>query len=419
MSEPATVLDRVFREESGKIRAGLIGVLRDFELAEDALSEAVAAALQRWPEDGIPSNPAAWLALTARNRAIDVVRRQKRFSNKEDAIATLEELTRAERADAAEGAAVRGALDAGDDRLRLLFTCCHPAISEQERLALTLHTLGGLATDEVARAFLVAPTAMAQRLVRTKRRIRDAGIPYAVPEPEQLSERLASVLHVVYLIFNEGYSATSGDEPIRRELCSEAIRLARLIVELMPESAEACGLLALLLLHDSRRDARVDASGDLVTLDQQDRTLWDRDKIAEGRELIAGALARGGGAGEYGIQAAISALHAAAVSSDATDWSQIAGLYAVLAGLNDSPVIELNRAVAIALAGDIERGLEMLGGLAGALEGYQPLHAARADLLRRIGDHDAARISYDRAIELSGTAAERRLLARRRGQLID
>jgi RNA polymerase sigma-70 factor (ECF subfamily) len=417
MAEPAEVLDRVFREESGKIRAGLIGVLRDFELAEDALSEAVAAALRSWPRDGIPANPAAWLTLTARNRAIDVIRRQKRFSEKESAIATLEELSRAERADAAESAAGLGPLQV-DDRLRLLFTCCHPAINEEARLALTLHTLGGLATDEVARAFLVAPTTMAQRLVRTKRRIRDAGIPYAVPELEQLPERLASVLRVLYLIFNEGYSATSGEESIRYELCAEAIRLARLVVELMPESAEARGLLALLLLHDSRGNARVDAAGDLITLDEQDRSLWDREKIAEGRKWVASALA-GGGAGEYRVQAAISALHAAAPSSEATDWNQIAELYAVLAGLNDSPVIELNRGVAIALAGDIESGLKILDRVAESLDRYQPLHAARADLLRRRGERGAALAAYARAIELSGTAPERRLLERRRAQLLD
>ena len=415
MEKVARAIERVFREESGRIRAGLIAVLRDFELAEDALSEAVAAALARWEGDGIPANPAAWLTLTARNRAIDVIRRQKRFVEKEAAIATLLEFSNAERAHSPEAAATQGPLQV-DDRLRLLFSCCHPAINEEARLALTLHTLGGLTTDEVARAFLVAPTTMAQRLVRTKRRIRDAGIPYAVPDAEQLPERLASVLRVIYLIFNEGYGATSGDEPIRAELCAEAIRLDRLVVALMPESAEARGLLALLLLHDSRRIARVDAKGEMITLDEQDRSLWDRDKIAEGRELVVTALADRD-VGEYQIQAAISALHAAAPSSAATDWRQIAELYARLAMLNDSPVIELNRGAAVALSGDVEAGLQILGEVAGALDAYQPLHAARADLLRRSGDPDAARAAYDRAIELSGTPAERRLLEKRRARL--
>jgi RNA polymerase sigma-70 factor (ECF subfamily) len=377
-------LDRLFREESGRAVATLIRLLGDFDLAEEAVQDAWLIAVERWPVDGIPRNPGAWITTTARNRAIDRIRRARVLETK---LAELEALT------TEEG-------EVPDDRLRLMFTCCHPALAAEARVALTLRTLGGLSVPEVARAFLVAEPAMAKRLVRAKRKIADAGIAYRVPEDEELPHRLPSVLAAVYLIFNEGYAATAGDALVRRELCDEAIRLGRLLVELMPGRGEPRGLLALMLLHHARRDARVDAEGRLVLLADQDRSLWHMDEIDEGRAFAATAADD-----EYGIQAAIAAEHVATV----TDWARIAELYGAL---EPSPVIDLNRAVAVAMADGPERGLELMDTIEG-LDAYHLLHAARADLLRRLGRAGEARAAYERALELAGNPVEREFLERR------
>jgi RNA polymerase sigma-70 factor, ECF subfamily len=378
-------LERLFREESGRAVATLIRVLGDFDLAEEAVQDAWLVAVERWPAEGVPRNPGAWITTTARNRAIDRIRRARVLETK---LAELEALG------AEEGEEVP------DDRLRLMFTCCHPALAAEARVALTLRTLGGLSVPEVARAFLVAEPAMAKRLVRAKRKIADAGIAYRVPEDEELPHRLPSVLASVYLIFNEGYAATAGDALVRRELCDEAIRLGRLLVELLPGRAEPRGLLALMLLHHARRDARVDEHGQLVLLEDQDRSLWHADEIEQGRALAAVA-----GDDEYGIQAAIAAEHVAPV----TDWARIAELYDAL---DPSPVIELNRAVAVAMAEGPERGLALMDAIEG-LDAYHLLHAARADLLRRLGRGEAARAAYGRALELAGNPVEREFLERR------
>ena len=366
-------LERLFRQESGRAVATLIRLLGDFDLAEEAVQDAWLVALERWPAEGIPRNPGAWITTTARNRAIDRIRRARVLETK---LAELEALT------TEEG-------EVPDDRLRLMFTCCHPALAAEARVALTLRTLGGLSVPEVARAFLVAEPAMAKRLVRAKRKIADAGIAYRVPEDEELPHRLPSVLAAVYLIFNEGYAATAGDALVRRELCDEAIRLGRLLVELMPGRGEPRGLLALMLLHHARRDARVDAEGRLVLLADQDRALWHMDEIDEGRAFAATAADD-----EYGVQAAIAAEHVATV----TDWARIAELYGAL---EPSPVIDLNRAVAVAMADGPERGLALMDTIEG-LDAYHLLHAARADLLRRLGRGDDARAAYERALELAG-----------------
>jgi RNA polymerase sigma-70 factor (ECF subfamily) len=377
-------LDRLFREESGRAVATLIRLLGDFDLAEEAVQDAWLVAVERWPVDGIPRNPGAWITTTARNRAIDRLRRAKVLQAK---LGELEALT------TEEG-------EVPDDRLRLMFTCCHPALAAEARVALTLRTLGGLSVPEVARAFLVAEPTMAKRLVRAKRKIADAGIAYRVPEDEELPHRLPSVLAAVYLIFNEGYAATAGDALVRRELCDEAIRLGRLLVELMPGRGEPRGLLALMLLHHARRDARVDAEGRLVLLADQDRSLWHMDEIDEGRAFAATAADD-----EYGVQAAIAAEHVATV----TDWARVAELYGLL---EPSPVIDLNRAVAVAMADGPERGLALMDTIEG-LDAYHLLHAARADLLRRLGRGDDARAAYARALELAGNPVEREFLERR------
>jgi RNA polymerase sigma-70 factor (ECF subfamily) len=375
------------------------------------VQEAFAKALETWPAAGVPANPGAWITTTARNAAIDRVRRSKRLAEKTEELGRQalidEELAAGEGEEVADTAAI-------DDRLRLIFTCCHPALAPEARIALTLRTLGGLQTGEIARAFLIPETTLQQRLVRAKKKIRDAGIPYRVPPPELLPERLEAVLRVLYLIFNEGYAATSGDSLVRRELTTEAIRLARVLASLMPDEPEARGLLALLLLQDARREARTSPEGELVLLEDQDRSRWDRAEIEEGRAVLDAAI-RPGRAGPYLLQAAIAALHDGAARAADTDWAQIALLYGRLVELDSSPVVELNRAVAVAMADGPAAGLALLQPLAAddRLTDYPYLHAARADLLRRLGRFTEAGAAYQRAIELTSNDVERNFLARR------
>jgi RNA polymerase sigma-70 factor, ECF subfamily len=389
-------LGELHRREYGRILASLIRVVKDFDLAEDALQEAFAAALAQWPAQGPPQNPAAWLITTARHKAIDQLRRRALAEAKRDDIAALVE--------AEEDTPVP--LDA----LRLIFTCCHPALAPEAQVALTLRTICGLTTEAIARAFLVPVPTLAQRLVRAKAKIKSARIPYEVPGDDELGERLDSVLAVVYLVFNEGYAASFGTELVRAELCDEATRLSRLLVELLPAEREPKGLLALMLLHNARRATRTDGEGAIVLLEEQDRTRWDRAKIAEGSALVEQAL-RGGRPGAYAVQAAIAALHAQAPSARETDWPQIAALYSVLVALHPSPVIELNRAVAIAMADGFEQGLALLDTI--HLPGYHLLPAVRADLLRRLGRRGEAAAAYRQALEWVTNEAERRFLERR------
>ena len=397
------LIERTFRAEHGRVLAALISRLGDFELAEDALQDALVNALERWERDGLPRNPGAWLLTVAKRRAVDRIRRAAALEQK---VEILESLAAEEEPDMDDAIP--------DDRLKLMFTCCHPALAPEAQVALTLHTLGGLSTQEVARAFLVAEPTMAQRLARARRKIREAGIPYRVPPADLLPERLHALLAVIYLIFNEGYVATSGDAPIRGELCGEAIRLCRVLVQLLPApgSAEARGLLALMLLHDSRREARLTPAGDLVLLEEQDRTRWDQAKIREGTAVLDEALALHD-PGPYQVQAAISALHAGAATPAQTDWRQIAALYDRLADMVPSVVVEVNRAVAVAMARGAPEGLQMLLRLESQADGFYPYHAARADLLRRTGQREAAADAYRRALELCGNRAERAYLQRR------
>ena len=407
------LVDRLFREESGRAVATLIRQIGDFDLAEEAVQDAFVRALERWPRDGLPDRPGAWIMTTARNAAIDRLRRDRRMVERADRIAR-DAAIEAEAAADVEAIVVdreERAHPIVDDRLRLIFTCCHPALAMDARVALTLRTLGGLQTPAIARAFLVPEPTMAQRLVRAKRKIRDAGIPYRVPPDHQLTERLDGVLRVLYLIFNEGYDASSGAALVRTDLSAEAIRLGRVLASLMPDEPEVLGLLALMLLHDARRAARA-LDGDVVLLEDQDRSLWDASAIAEGRAIQARAW-RMGIPGPYLLQAGIAEAHDQAASWSETEWPRIVALYGALAGLDDSPVVELNRGVAEAMAYGPERGLRRIDAVAGALAEYPYLHAARAELLRRSGRPEEAADAYRRALVLTVNDAERRFLDRR------
>jgi RNA polymerase sigma-70 factor, ECF subfamily len=414
-SDPAAAhardaVDAVYRAESRRVLATLIRLLGDFDLAEEALHDAFTAAVERWPRDGVPGNPRAWLVSTGRFKAIDALRRRARFDKSVTELALrLETDTVAPALGEADGVE--------DDRLRLIFTCCHPALPPDARIALTLREVCGLTTEEIARAFLKSPPTLAQRIVRAKAKIRDAGIPYQVPERADLPDRLDSVLHVIYLVFNEGYSASSGAALTRHDLSEEAIRLGRLLLELLPEP-EAMGLLALMLLHESRRPTRTSAAGELVLLADQDRSRWDRELIAEGATLVERALASRR-FGPYTLQAAIAAVHAGAATAEATDWAQIVGLYDVLLRADPSPIIELNRAVALAMRDGPSAGLALVDTILarGELGDYHLAHAARADLCRQLGDAGEARASYDRALALARQEPERRFLERRLAEL--
>jgi RNA polymerase sigma-70 factor, ECF subfamily len=399
--------EKLHREESGRMLATLIRLLGDFDLAEEMLQEAYAVALQKWPSEGTPTNPRAWLISTARHKAIDRLRRDRRFGRKAEEIAKTAEL-------AVQPGSHREEEMLSDDRLRLIFTCCHPSLPMEARVALTLRTVCGITTEEISRAFLVPVATMAQRLVRAKGKIRETGIPYRVPSQDELRDRLDGVLLVVYLIFNEGYLASSGDALVRRELCAEAIRLGRVVCALLPQQPEAQALLGLMLLHDSRRNARVSAEGELILLEEQDRNLWHREQIQEGTEFVESALRRGA-AGVYALQAAIAALHANAKKAKETDWPQIVALYDALLRLQSSPVIEVNRAVAVAMARSAKEGLALLDELERReeLQEFHWLPAARADLLRRLGKRAEAAEAYGRALTLATNDIERRFLRRR------
>jgi RNA polymerase sigma-70 factor, ECF subfamily len=402
-------LNAIYQSESRRVLATLIRLLRDFDAAEEGLSEAFRAALEQWPREGIPANPRSWLVSTGRFKAIDALRRRARFDALDDVGAKAER--------AVEPEAWTEAESIEDDRLRLVFTCCHPALAADAQIALTLREVCGLKTEEIASAFLVPAPTLAQRIVRAKTKIRDARIPYQVPTPAELPERLDAVLRVIYLVFNEGYSASAGDTLTRHDLSAEAIRLGRLVVELLPEP-EAMGLLALMLLHESRRAARTSSSGEVVLLQDQDRTQWNRELIAEGRALVERALSSGR-AGNYAIQAAISAVHAEARNMDETDWGEIVGLYDVLRQNDPSPVIELNRAVAVAMRDGPAAGLALVDAILarGDLTDYRHAHAARADLCRRLGRTDEARASYERALKLTRQEPERRFLQMRLAEI--
>ncbi len=399
------IVDSVYRTESRRVFATLIRLLGDFDLAEEALHDAFRAALEQWPRDGVPANPRAWLVSAGRFKAIDAMRRRARFDALDDVPEPVDP--------AGDHAAANDDESLEDDRLRLIFTCCHPALQPDAQVALTLREICGLTTEAIAHAFLTAPSTLAQRIVRAKSKIRDARIPYQVPSPHELPERLDSVLRVIYLVFNEGYSASSGASLTRDDLSAEAIRVARLLVELLPEP-EAIGLLALMLLHESRREARASPTGDVILLDDQDRSRWNRNLIAEGSALVQRALTSGR-VGPYTIQAAIAAVHAEAPHPAATDWAQIVGLYDVLIRSQPSPIVELNRAVAIAMRDGPLAGLTLIDAILerGDLDEYPLAHSARAELCRRLNRIDDARVSYERALVLTQQAPQRRFIERR------
>ena len=413
ISDAAAAAERLFRQESGRILATLIRISGSFDRAEEAMQEAFASALASWPEKGTPQNPGAWITAAAHRKLIDQARRERTKLEKQDSL-RYETPARFLPPDLAlEDPPVH----LPDDRLRLIFTCCHPALNPESQVALTLRTLGGLSTAEIARAFLVPEQTLAQRLVRAKRKIQEARIPYEIPPPSQLHERLASVRAVIYLVFNEGYVATAGDQLVRRELCSEAIRLGRVLCELLCDESENLGLMALMLLHHSRRDARI-RNGQLVTLEEQDRSLWDRQAIVEGLELIERAL-QAGPVGPYQLQAAIAALHAEAAASEATDWGQIAALYGRLLEFNNTPVIALNCSVAIAMSAGFEEGLRRIDalGASGDLDQYYLFHAARADMFRRMSRFGEAAQAYRRALALTTNRIEQDFLNRRLAEI--